>query len=144
VQTANSVAPAAALNAGPVVATIFGIPAAVIVLAALNGASLPIVGSGLGALIGLWILVSLMCARGIVAMRGRFGVRRSFLVGGPLGLVAMAFILSGIFGWSLLLQPIANAMGPSVSLDRAAIVGVGAIMVVKWAIAWTSYLPRSG
>jgi hypothetical protein len=35
-------------------------------------------------------------------------------------------------------------MGPSVSLDRAAIVGVGAIMLVKWSIAWTSYLPRSG
>jgi hypothetical protein len=135
--------PAPVSNAGPVVATIFGIPAAVIVLAALNGASLPILGSGPGVLVALWILVSLMCARGIVAMRGRFGVRRSFLVGGPLGLIAMAFILSGIFGWSLLLQPIANAMGPSVSLDRAAIVGVGAIMVVKWAIAWTSYLPRS-
>jgi hypothetical protein len=34
-------------------------------------------------------------------------------------------------------------MGPSVSLDRAAIVGVGAIMLVKWSMAWTSYLPRS-
>jgi hypothetical protein len=32
--------------------------------------------------------------------------------------------------------------GPAVSLDRAAIVGVGALMVIKWTVAWASYLPR--
>jgi hypothetical protein len=131
-----------AFNTDPLVATIFSIPAVAIVVAALNGASLPIIGDGLGPLVGLWVLVSLMCARGIVAMKGRFGAR-ALLIGGPLGIVATALILSGVFGWSLLLAPIASAMGPSVSLYRAAIVGVGAIMVVKWAIAWTSYLPRS-
>ena len=143
VQSSSTVRTAPSYEAGPIVATIFGIPAIAIVLAALNGASLPIVGSGTGALIGLWILVSVMCGQGIAAMMGRFG-GRSLLVGAPLGILATAFILSALFGWTLLLQPIANAMGPSVSLDRAAIVGVGAIMLVKWAIAWTSYLPRSG
>jgi hypothetical protein len=83
-----------------------------------------------------------MCGQGIAAMMGRFG-GRSLLVGAPLGILATAFILSALFGWTPLLQPIANAMGPSVSLDCAAIVGVGAVMLVKWAIAWTSYLPRS-
>jgi predicted MFS family arabinose efflux permease len=67
VQPSTAAAPVPAFNTGSLVATIFGIPAAAIVL---------------------------------VAMKGRFGWR-SFLV------------------------------------------GVGAIMVVKWAIAWTSYLPRS-
>ena len=33
--------------------------------------------------------------------------------------------------------------GPPASLERAAIVGVGAIMAVKWSIAWLSELPRS-
>ena len=133
-----------AYNAGPIVATIVGIPAAAIVIAALNDASLPIVGSGRGALIGLWILGSIMCGQGIASMRGRFGLR-SLLVGAPFGILATAFIFSALFGWSLLLQPIADAMrgsGSAVSLDRAAIVGVGAIMVVKWTIAWSSYLPR--
>jgi len=136
---------APAFNSGPIVATIFGIPAVAIVLAALDDASLPVLGSGVGALLALWVLVSLMCARGIVSMRDRFGAGRSFLVGAPLGILALAFILSGLFGWSPLLQPIANAMagpGAFVSLDRAAIVGVGAVMLVKWAIAWLSYLPR--
>jgi hypothetical protein len=120
------------------------VAAAVIVISALNGTSLPILGGGVGAVIGLWVVATFMCARGITAMKGRFGIGRASIVGAPLGILATALILSGIFGWSLLLQPIANAIGPGVSLERAAIVGVGAIMLVKWAIAWTSYLPRSG
>jgi hypothetical protein len=143
-QRSASARPAPAFNAGSIVATIVGIPAVVIVVAALNDTSLPIVGSGRGALIGLWILVSVMCGQGIASMMGRFGSVRPFLIGAPFGILALALILSALFGWTLLLQPIANAMGPSVSLDRAAIVGVGAIMLVKWSIAWTSYLPRSG
>jgi hypothetical protein len=136
-------APAPAFNTGPIVATIFGIPAAIIVVAAVNGTSLPVLGSGVGAVIGLYLVATLMCARGIASTRGRFG-SRAFIIGAPLGILATALLLSGIFGWSLLLQPFANAMGPGVSLERAAIVSVGAIMVVKWAVAWTSYLPRSG
>jgi hypothetical protein len=145
-QSTASARSAPGFDSGPIVATVFGIPAAVIVVAALDDASLPIVGSGLGALVALWILVSLMCARGIASMRDRFGLARSSLVGVPLGLLGTAFILSGLFGWTPLLQPIANAMagpGQTVSLYRAAIVGVGAIMVVKWSIAWLSYLPRA-
>jgi hypothetical protein len=145
VQSTTTARPAPAFNAGPIVATIFGIPAAIVVIAALNGSSLPIVGAGRGALIGLWICATVMCGQGIASMRGRFGIGRASLVGAPLGILATALILSALFGWPLLLQPIANAMagsGPPVSLDRAAIVGVGAIMAVKWTIAWTSYLPR--
>jgi hypothetical protein len=142
VQTTSSAVPGQAFDASPIVATLFGIPAVVIVVAALNGSSLPVIGSGVGAVVALWFVASLMCARGIMAMKARFGLR-SFLIGGPFGILATFLILSGVFGWSLLLQPIADAMGPSVSLQRAAIVAVGAIMVVKWVIAWTSYLPRS-
>jgi len=143
VQATSSAAQAPAFNTGPIVATLIGIPAVVIVVAAINGTSLPLIGGGVGAVIGLWIVATFMCARGITAMKGRYGVGRSFSIGGPLGIVATALVLSGIFSWPLLLRPIADAMGPSVSLQRAAIVGVGAIMAVKWSIAWSSYLPRS-
>jgi hypothetical protein len=135
-----------AANVRPLLATVIGIPAAAIVLAAVNGTSLLIVGDGVGAVIGLWLLGSVMCALGIGAMRDRFGVARAELVGLPFGLVATALLLSGVFGWTLLLQPIADAMagaGGSVSIQRAAIVGVGAVVVAKWAIAWLSYLPRA-
>jgi hypothetical protein len=146
VQATSSARPDPAANLRPVLATLVGIPAAAIVVAAVNGTSLPIVGDGVGAVIGLWLLGSVMCAFGISAMRDRFGVARAELVGLPFGLVATALLLSGVFGWTLLLQPIADAMagpGGSVSLQRAAIVGVGAVMVAKWAIAWLSYLPRA-
>ena len=130
----------------PVIATLFGIPAAVIVLAAANGASVPLVGDGAVALVTLWILGSAMCALGISAMRERFGIARANITGMPLGLLATALILSGLFGWPLLLQPIVDALGGpgSASLARAAIVAVGAVIVAKWTIAWLSYLPRGG
>ena len=128
----------------PVVATLFGIPAAAIVLAAANGTAAPLVGDGVAALVALWILGSAMCALGISAMRTRFGYGRANALGMPLGLLATALVLSGLFGWPLLLRPIVDALGgsESVSLVRAAIVGVGLVMVVKWTIAWLSVLPR--
>ncbi len=138
----SAVNPASRLK--PVVATLFGIPAAAIVLAAANGTSAPIVGDGAAALVALWILGSAMCALGISAMRERFGYARASIVGMPLGILATALLLSGILGWTVLLNPIVDALGgpEGASLTRAAIVGVGAVMVVKWTIAWLSYLPR--
>ena len=134
---------ASASNLKPVVATLFGLPAATIVLAAVNGTNAPLVGDGAAALVALWILGSAMCALGISAMRERFGFARANAVGMPLGLLATALVLSGLFGWPLLLQPIVDALGgpAPASLARAAIVGVGAVMVVKWTVAWLSYLP---
>jgi hypothetical protein len=130
-------------NGKPMLATVVGIPAAIIVLAAAGGEPAPVVGDGAGALIALWILGSAMCALGMSSMGSRFGVARANLTGSPLGLLATAFILSGLVGWPLLLRPIADALGgsDSVPLARAAIVGVGGVMVVKWMIAWLSYLP---
>ncbi len=135
---------ASASRLKPVIATLFGIPAAVIVLAAANGSSAPLVGDGAAALVALWILGSAMCALGISAMRERFGVGRANVVGMPLGLLATFLVLSGLFGWPLLLQPIVDALGgpEAASFVRAAIVGVGAVMGAKWTIAWLSYLPR--
>ena len=131
-------------NVKPVLATLFGIPAAVIVLAAARDEPAPVVGDGVAALIALWILGSAMCALGMSSMRGRFGAGRANLAGSPLGLLATALVFSGLFGWPLLLRPIADGLGGSeaVPLVRAAIVGVGGVMVLKWAIAWLSYVPR--
>jgi hypothetical protein len=129
-------------NVKPILATLFGIPAAAIVLAAARGEPAPVVGDGTPALIALWVLGSAMCALGISSMRARFGARAN-LTGTPLGLLATALLLSGIFSWPLLLRPIADALGGSetVPLARAAIVGVGTVMALKWAIAWLAYLP---
>jgi len=146
VQPGRSVRIAPTFNARPILATIVGVPAAAIVLAAASGASLPLIGDGPGAIVALWLLGSVMCAWGIGSMRDRFGIGRANLLGMPLGLLATAMLLSGLFGWTLLLRPIAAAMsggGQAVSLERAAIVGVGGLMAVKWTLAWLAYLPGS-
>ena len=128
----------------PILATLLGIPAAIIVVTAADVSSAPLVGDGALALVALWILGSAMCAFGISAMRERFGFARTNLVGMPLGIVATTLVVSGLLGWPALLSPIANALGGqgTDALTRAAIVGVGLVMLVKWMIAWMSYLPR--
>jgi hypothetical protein len=128
----------------PIVATLFGILAVAIVLAAASGSSPPVLGAERGLLLGLWLVGSIMCGLGMAAMGDRYGPL-SFLVGAPFGIVALTLILAALFGWSAPLAPIADALrgsGPAVSLDRAAVVGVGGLMVVKWSLAWLSYLPR--
>jgi hypothetical protein len=128
----------------PILATLFGIPVAVIVLAAADGRAAPLVGDGAAALVAVLLLGSAMCSLGMAAMGERFGVGRASIVGAPLGVLALAFVLSGLFGRPLLLDPIVDALGgpDDASLTQAAIVGVGMVMLGKWAIAWTSYLPR--
>jgi len=128
----------------PILATLLGIPAAIIVVTAANGSGAPLVGDGAVALVALWILGSAMCAFGISAMRERFGFTRPNLLGMPLGILATALVLSGLLGWPALLSPIADALGVqgADALPRAAIVGVGLVMLAKWMIAWFSYLPR--
>jgi len=144
VQSTMSTPKTPSFEVRPVTATIFGILALAIVMAAASDSTMPILGGARGQLIGLWLVGSIMCGMGIAAMKERYGFR-GWLAGAPFGIVATALILSALFGWSLLLQPIADAMrgsGSAVSLDRAAIVGVGAIMAVKWLIAFASMLPR--
>jgi hypothetical protein len=79
-------------------------------------------------------------------MRDRYGLGRATLIGLPLGLVNTVLILSALFGWSAVLQPIADALGIAgepAALDRAATVAVGVVMTLKWTIAWLAYLPRT-
>lgn len=136
--------PTPTVGAKPVLATLIGIPVAAIVLAAWSGAEVPVLGSYGAGLVAILILGSVMCSWGMQAMASRYGYRRASLVGAPLGILNLALIVSGLLGWSFLLAPATGALGgaETVSPERAAIASVGAVMVVKWAIAWFSYLPR--
>jgi hypothetical protein len=137
---------AATLTVGtkPILATVVGIPVAAIVLAAASGSPVPIVDSYAAGLVALLLLGATMCAWGMQAMAARYGYVRASLVGAPLGVVILALILSGLFGWELLLGPATTALGGTATVppERAAIVSVGAIMLAKWLMAWLAYLPR--
>jgi len=142
--TTPNVMRAPTVGAKPVLATLVGLPVAAIVLAAWSGAPVPVLGSYGTGLVAIVILGSVMCAWGMQAMAARYGYLRAMLVGGPFGLLNLVLIASGLLGWELLLGPATDALGgaASVSPERAAIASVGAVMVVKWAIAWLAYLPR--
>jgi hypothetical protein len=141
-----SALPTPTVGAKPVLATLVGIPVAVIVLAAWSGAQVPVLGSYSAGLVAILVLGSVMCSLGMQAMMSRYGYSRASLVGAPLGVLNLALIVSGLLGWSFLLGPATAALGGSeaVSPEQAAIASVGAVMVVKWAIAWFAYVPRPG
>lgn len=143
--TAPAAASTLAVGAKPLLATIVGIPVAVIVLAAWSGVPVPLVDSYGAGLIGVLVLGSVMCSWGVQAMAARYGYARALVLGAPLGVLNLALILSGLLGWEPLLGPATVALGgaATVSPERAAIVTVGAVMVVKWSLAWLAYVPRA-
>lgn len=142
--TTSTVTAAPTVGVKPVLATLVGIPVASIVLAAWSGAPVPMLDSYGTGLIAIFILGSVMCSWGMQAMAARYGYLGAMLIGAPLGILNLALILSGFLGWELLLGPATDALGgaASVSPERAAISSVGAVMVVKWVIAWLAYVPR--
>ncbi len=133
------------VGAKPLLATLVAIPVAAIAVAAARGEPVPVLGSYEAGLVGMLVLGSVMCSWGMQAMAGRYGYRRASLVGAPIGILNLALILSGLFGWTLLLGPATTALdGEGVATPaRAAIVSLAALMAVKWAIAWLAYAPRS-
>ncbi len=133
------------VGAKPVLATLVGIPVAVMALAAAHAEPVPVLGSYEAGLVALFVLGSVMCSWGIQAMAARHGYLRASLVGAPIGIVNLALIVSGLFGWTLLLGPATAALGGEevATPARAAIVSLAALMAVKWAIAWLAYLPRA-
>jgi hypothetical protein len=141
--TTSTLAAPPTVGAKPVLATLVGIPVAAIVLAAWSGEPVPLLDSYPAGLVAILVLGSVMCSLGMQAMTSRYGYARASLVGAPLGILNLALILSGFLGWELLLGPATDALGgaAAVSPERAAIASVGAVMVVKWAIAWLAYIP---
>jgi hypothetical protein len=104
----------------------------------------PLLDSYGAGLVAILVLGSLMCSWGVQAMAARYGYAKALVLGAPLGALNLAVILSGLLGWELLLGPATAALGgaATVSPERAAIATVGAVMVVKWSLAWLAYLPR--
>lgn len=142
--TTTTMRPAPTVGAKPILATLVGIPVVAIVLAAWSGTSVPVLGSYGAGLVAILLLGSVMCSWGMQAMASRYGYLRASLVGAPLGILNLALIVSGLLGWELLLGPATDALGgaSAVSTEQAALASVGAVMAVKWVIAWLAYLPR--
>jgi hypothetical protein len=119
--------------------TIAVLVASVIAWFAMTEAEIPVFGGARTALVAVALIGVVGCAVGGVGNAPALGwTNPMVLIGTALGILAGVVILSGLIGWEMVLDPIGRVapirelVAPSA--ERLAIVGVVAIMVVKWLI----------
>ena len=100
---------------------------------------MPIVGAGRGALIAVAIIGMAGCAIAGISQTTTFGWTHPVMIlGSVLGVVALAVIGAGLFGWDGLLRPVA-ALAPGGALvaattEQLALVAIAGIIALKFAI----------
>jgi hypothetical protein len=117
----------------------------VLVLAALAVAALslvrddlPIIGTGVGALLAVALIGVAGCAVAGISQAPTIGwTAPTIVLGTILGVVALVIIAAGVFGWSGLLQPIAAFVpGGTIAASpaRTATFALAVVIAVKWVI----------
>jgi hypothetical protein len=117
----------------------------VLVLAALGVAAvaltrddLPIIGTGVGALLVVAVIGMAGCAVAGISQAPALGwTAPTILLGTTLGIVALLIIAAGVFGWSGVLQPIAQLVPGQATTPAPATTAIFALAVligVKWLI----------
>ena len=115
--------------------------AVAIALMAAAGRELPWVGVGRGALIAVAIVGMAGCAIGGIGQAPSIGWTHPVtIIGILLGIVALAVIGAGLFGWSTVLQPVSGLVPGSTpaGLDetlRVALIALAGVIVIKWMVA---------
>ncbi|HSW41882.1 MAG TPA: hypothetical protein VLM76_05185 [Patescibacteria group bacterium] len=119
--------------------TVLVIVALGIAVAAVTRDDLPLVGTGAGALVAVAVIGIAGCAVGGVSQAPVAGwTSPTIILGIMLGVAALVVVASGVFGWSGVLQPVAQfvpGQAETLAPARVAIVALGAIIAVKWLIA---------
>ena len=106
---------------------------------ALNGRALPVLGSGSGPLIAAAVIGMTGCAATGISQVTTLGwTHPLILVGSALGIVALAVILAGLFGWDGVVRPVA-ALAPGGTLTAAttmdlALVAIAGLIALKFFI----------
>jgi hypothetical protein len=107
---------------------------------ALTQDDLPLVGTGVGALLAVALIGMAGCAVGGISQVPTLGwAAPTIVLGIVLGVVALAIVGAGVFGWNALLEPIgrfvpgqATAAIPTV---KTAIFALAVLIAAKWVIA---------
>ena len=118
----------------------------VLVIAALGVAALaitrndlPLIGTGVGALLAVGVIGMAGCAVGGISQAPTLGwTAPTIVLGTVLGIVALLIIAAGVFGWSGVLQPIAQFVPGQVTTPApvtTAIFALAVLIAVKWVIA---------
>jgi len=120
------------------IGSILVVAALYVAFLAMTRSELPIVGTGVGALLVVAVLGMAGCAVAGISQAPTLGWTAPVIVlGTVLGLAALLVIAAGIFGWSGILQPIAALVpGGNTATTPAttAIFGLAVIIAAKWVI----------
>jgi hypothetical protein len=115
------------------------IAALVVAALALTRDELPIVGTGVGALLAIAVIGMAGCAVGGISQAPALGwTAPTIVLGIVLGVIALAIVGAGVFGWDALMAPIAQfvpGQAASATTVRTAIFALALLIAVKWAIA---------
>jgi hypothetical protein len=117
----------------------FVLAAIAVAALAAGGRALPMVGTGRGALIAVAVIGMTGCAVAGISQTTTFGwTHPVMLLGSILGIVALALIAAGIFGWDPVVRPVAS-LAPGGTLTAAtteqlAIVAIAAMIGLKFVI----------
>ena len=110
-----------------------------IAVAAIARNDLPLVGTGVGALIAVAVIGMAGCAIGGISQAPAAGwTTPGIVLGVVLGVVALVVVAAGVFGWTAVLQPVAQLVPGDASTwspARTAIVALAALIAVKWLVA---------
>ena len=113
--------------------------ALVLAAVALTRDDVPIVGTGVGALIAVALIGMAGCAVGGISQAPVLGwTAPTIVLGVVLGMLALLIIAAGVFGWTGVLAPIAGLVpgqATPASAVRTAIFALAVLIAVKWAIA---------
>ncbi len=108
-------------------------------VAAVARDDLPLIGTGVGALIAVAVIGMAGCAVGGISQAPVAGwTSPTIILGVVLGVLALVVVAAGVFGWTGVLRPVAQLVpGQSGAFApaRVAIVALSALIAVKWLIA---------
>jgi hypothetical protein len=100
---------------------------------------LPIIGTGVGALLAVAAIGMAGCAVGGISQAPALGWTAPTIVFGTvLGLVAILIIAAGVFGWTPVLEPIARFEPGQAAVATpvtTAIFALAVLIAVKWVVA---------
>ena len=119
--------------------TVLVVLAVGIAVAAITREDLPLVGTGVGALIAVAVVGMVACAVAGVSRAPIAGwTSPAIVLGVVLGVVALVVVAAGVFGWAGVLQPVSQFVpGDSTTHTpaRTATAALGALIAVKWVVA---------
>jgi hypothetical protein len=117
----------------------FVLAATAVAALAVGGRALPIVGTGRGALIAVAVMGMTGCAVAGISQTTTFGWTHPVMIlGSVLGVLALAVIAAGIFGWDPVVRPVASLVPGgtliAATTEQLAIVAIAAMIAVKFVI----------